>query len=163
MSTIILFLVSTYDLNEYKSMQTNQVKKLMTRYLASPGALELLMWHWWVRIPIEDLADEEDEEGEEDEKWRKSFCDKVLVSWNSQRSEKELWLVTFCLWRCLSICDPGRVQHPRPKNYSTMTKIYIFNIPFEDEEDWSELHILRSSMVSPTNPTQGTFPTKFSS
>ena len=67
------------------------------------------MWPWWVRIPIEHLTgeeneeDEEDDEDEEDEEdkviwWWKWFYDEILISWNSQRSEKDWWLVTFRLF-----------------------------------------------------------------
>ena len=34
-------------------------------------------------------------------KWWKLSCHKSFRIWNSERSEKEWWLVTFRLWRCL--------------------------------------------------------------
>ena len=40
------------------------------------------------------------------------FCDEIQNSWTSQRSEKEWWLVTFRLWRCLwwsSIVSDGLI------------------------------------------------------
>ena len=33
--------------------------------------------------------------------WWKLFSDESLRSWNCQGSDKEWWLVTFRLWRCL--------------------------------------------------------------
>ena len=69
-------------------------------------ALTLLMWPWWVMITIEDFTDVTlgSEKKLSSEKnlpsEKKCFSDGSYRSKNSQRSEKEWWLVTFRLWRC---------------------------------------------------------------
>ena len=68
----------------------------------------------------------------------------------------------------ISLCNNNINRAEKMKSHENLMRkqavSYLFpQMPLRMRKIESELHILRSSMVSPTNPTQGTFPTKFSS